>query len=134
MLGVAGPKFNQRRLLGRKGRGTGTGKELHVLCYEHHSVMLPKFRSESAGTPLYACREPGCCIHYGNSQGYFVETQDAAVIESEIKPAIRCPQDGHLMYLAEVQPERKGFRLWKCPECNTVQTNGERSNKASTSG
>lgn len=115
-------------------QGTGTGKELRVLCYEHHSVMLPKFQSESAGTPLYACREPGCIIHYDNSRGYFVETQDAAIIESEIKPAIRCTKDGHLMYLAEVQPERKSFRVWKCPECNTVQTNGESSNRASSSG
>jgi hypothetical protein len=23
------------------------------------------------------------------------------------------------MYLAEVWPKRKNFRLWKCPECNS---------------
>jgi hypothetical protein len=111
-------------------QGTDTRKELHVLCYEHHSEMLPKFQSESAETPLYACREPGCFIHYDNSQGYFVETQHAATIEPEIKPGIRCPKDGHLMYLAAVQPERKSFRMWKCPECNRIQTNEELSNKA----
>jgi hypothetical protein len=118
----------------KEALGTSTREDLHVLCYEHHTEMLPKFRSESAGTPLYACREPGCVIYYDNSQGYFLETQYPAIIESEIKPAIRCPRDGHLMYLAEVHPERKSFRMWKCPECNTVQTNAESSNKASSSG
>jgi hypothetical protein len=82
--------------------------------------MFPKFQSETAEAPLYACREPGCFIHYDTSQGYYVETQDAAVIEPEITPGVRCPKDGYLMYLAEVQPERKSFRMWKCPECNRI--------------
>ncbi len=96
--------------------------------------MLPKLHSESAETPLYACREPGCFIHFDISQGYFVETQDAATIEPEIKPDIHCPKDGQFMYLAEVRPERKSFRMWKCPGCNGIHTNGVLSNQASSSG
>jgi hypothetical protein len=29
------------------------------------------------------------------------------------------------MYLAELKPEKKDFRLWKCPRCNGTQTNEE---------
>src|SRR5882762_4406284 len=87
--------------------------------------MLLKCRSEPPETYLYTCREPGCFIHYYSSQGYFIEPQDGDRSEPEIKPCVPCPKDGRVMYLAEVRPERKSFRLWKCPECNAIRTNGE---------
>jgi hypothetical protein len=96
--------------------------------------MLLKRRSEPAEAFLYVCRESGCFIRYSNSQGYFVEPQDGATSEPEIKPGVHCPEDGRLMYLAKVRPERKSFRLWKCPECNATRTNGEFSNTAASSG
>lgn len=59
--------------------------------------------------------------------------QDADTTEPDIRPRVSCPNDGHLMYLAEVRPERKSFRLWKCPECNTIRTNEELSDAATSS-
>jgi len=120
-----------------KGKqGTSTRKDLHVLCYEHHSEMLIERRSEPAEAEafLYACREPGCFIHYSSSQGYFIEPQNGDGSEPEIKPGVHCPKDGHVMYLAEVRLERKSFRLWKCPECNAIRTNREISSTAASSG
>jgi hypothetical protein len=96
--------------------------------------MLLKCRSEPAETFRYACREPGCFIHYDSSQGYLIEPQDGDRSEPEIKPSVHCPKDGRVMHLAEVRPERKGFRLWKCPECNATRTNTESSNTAASSG
>jgi hypothetical protein len=90
-------------------------------------------RTEPAETFLYACREPGCFIHYSGSQGYFIEPQNGAGSESETKPGVHCPKDGCLMYLAEVRPEKKSFRLWKCPECDGIRTNGEISSTATSS-
>ena len=96
--------------------------------------MLLESWKESAETFLYACREPGCFIHYYSSQGYFIELQDGDRGEPEIKPGVHCPKDGRVMYLAEVRPERKSFRLWKCPECDAIHTNGEISSTAAFSG
>jgi len=104
-----------------------------VLCYEHHTEMLLKRRSEPPETFLYACREPGCFIHYHSSQGYFIEPQDGDTSEREIKPDVHCPKDGRVMYLAEVRPEKKSFRLWKCPQCDAIRTNGEILNTAVSS-
>jgi len=44
----------------------------------------------------------------------------------------RCSR-GSGLYLAEARPERS-FRLWKCPECNALRTNGEFSNALASSG
>jgi hypothetical protein len=112
--------------------GTSTKKDLHVLCYEHHTEMLLKRRSEPAETFLYVCQEPGCFIYYDSSQGYLTEPQDGVKSEPKIKPSVLCPKDGRVMYLAEVRLERKSFRLWKCPECNATRTNGEFSPQLST--
>ena len=105
-------------------------KELHVLCYEHHVEMKigrarPELRDESAETPLYACQEPGCLVHYASSRGYFIVAQGANATELEMEPRVRCPKDGQLMYLAKVEPAKTSFRLWKCPECAASQTNQE---------
>ncbi len=96
--------------------------------------MLLERRSEPAETFLYGCREPGCFIRYCSPQGYFIEPQEGDTSEPEIKPGVRCPQDGRVMYLAEVRPEKKSFRLWKCPECDATHTNGEISSTAASSG
>jgi len=96
--------------------------------------MLLECRNDPAETFLYACREPGCFIRYSSSEGYFIEPQDAARSDLETKPGVHCPKDWRPMYLAEVRPERKNFRLWKCPECNATRPNGEFSNTAGASG
>jgi len=96
--------------------------------------MVLKSRSDPVETFLYACREPSCFVCYESSQGYFINKQDAETTEPDIRPRVSCPNDGHLMYLAEVRPERKSFRLWKCPECSTIRTNEELSDAASSSG
>jgi len=85
-------------------------KEPHVLCYEHHVEMKIgraqlELRDEPVETPLYTCQEPGC--------------------EREMEPRIRCPKDGQFMYLAKVEPAKRSFRLWKCPECAASHTNQE---------
>jgi transposase-like protein len=59
--------------------------------------------------------------------GYSIDTDDAKTIEEEKPPRVNCPNDGQLMYLAEVMPQRKSFRLWKCPECNQHRTNEDTS-------
>lgn len=104
---------------------TCTGKDFHVLCYQHHTEMLRRLLSESTEGVLYACREPGCLVFYGNLNGYFIDPKDAKTIEQETTPRVSCPNDGHFMYLAEVMPQRGSFRLWKCPECNGSRTNEE---------
>jgi hypothetical protein len=107
--------------------GTSTGKELHVLCYQHHTEMLLRLLREPAEGLLYTCREPGCLVRYDSSHGYFIDTNDAETIEQETTPRVGCPNDGQLMYLAEVMPQRRSFRRWKCPECNGSRTNEETS-------
>lgn len=115
--------------------GTSMRKDFHVLCYEDHTEMLLKSGSGSVETFLYACQKPGCFVCYDRSQGYFINKQDGGKTQPEdIKPRVSCPHDGHLMYLAEVRPERRSFRLWKCPECNTIRTNEELSDAAASSG
>jgi len=107
--------------------GTSTRKDLHVLCYQHHTEMLVRLLSNPAERPLYTCRERSCLVRYDSSDGYFVDTRDAKAFEEERTPGVICPNDGQPMYLAEVMPERSSFRLWKCPECNESRTNEETS-------
>ena len=107
-----------------RGRlGTNTGNELHVLCYQHHTEMLLRLPGESAEGPAYACQESGCLVRYDRARGYFLDTEDAMTVEQETTPHVNCSNDGHLMYLAEVSPQRRSFRLWKCPECNLSRIN-----------
>jgi hypothetical protein len=86
--------------------------------------MLPRLLSEPA-EGLYACQEPGCLNRYDISHGYFLDTKDAETVELEIIPRVTCSNDAQRMYLAEVMPERRSFRLWKCPECNQSYINNE---------
>ncbi len=107
--------------------GSSTRKDLHVLCYQHHTEMLLRLVSAPAEGLLYACREPHCLVRYNDSDGYFIDSKEAKTIEQEITPRVTCPNDGQLMYLAEVTPEKRSFRLWKCPACNSSLTNEETS-------
>jgi ribosomal protein L37AE/L43A len=89
-------------------------------------MLLRRLREPAEGL-LYACREPGCLGRYNTSAGYFIDSKGAKTIEHEMTPHVSCPDDGQLMYLAEVMPQRRSFRLWKCPECNRSRTNEETS-------
>ena len=107
--------------------GTGTRKDLHVLCYQHHKEMLQSLVSEPAEGVLYSCQEPGCLIRYDAARGYFLDTEDLKTIELEIMPRVNCRSDGQPMYLAHVNPEKSSFRLWKCPACDQSRNNEETS-------
>jgi len=76
-------------------------------------------------TLAYRCTEPDCLVHYDASRGYFVLSQNANTSELDMVPEVKCVRDGMPMYLAETNPEKKGFRLWRCPQCNGVRTNDE---------
>jgi hypothetical protein len=104
-------------------------KELHPLCHEHHVEMtlnqiLVTTGRERTQVLAFACPEPDCGVHYSNSQGYFISTQNGTGTDTDSLPRVRCEQDGMPMYLAEVLPEKKSFRLWKCPQCNMCHASG----------
>ena len=108
---------------------TQPGNELHTLCYEHHAEMrLNRSFLNSDGdatqTLAYACAEPDCVVHYSTSRGYFILNQDGNN-ELDLVPRVRCLHDGTPMYLAEINPEKRGFRLWICPQCDGRCTNEE---------
>jgi len=105
--------------------GTSTGKDLRVLCYQHHTEMLLRPLGDPAEGMVYTCQESGCLIRYDISHGYFLDTKDARTVELEIIPRVICSNDAQRMYLAEVMPERRSFRLWKCLKCNQSRINSE---------
>jgi hypothetical protein len=103
-------------------------KELRALCHEHHIEMRlnrshVNRNGDATQTPAYACTEPDCLVHYNILRGYFVETKNRNTSENEIVPRVRCPHDGAPMYLAEINPAKRGFRLWTCPQCDARRTN-----------
>lgn len=97
-----------------------TAKQLHALCHEHHLEM----RMNGAADPEYACPKPDCAVRYTPSNGYFIAAKQGP-LELDILPRRRCPSDGQAMYLAEVDPGKRGFRLWRCPQCDSSRTNEE---------
>jgi hypothetical protein len=107
--------------------GSSPEKELHVLCYQHHQKMRFELHGESAEPLLYFCDEQDCPIRYERARGYFIDPADTKALEEEILPRVNCPADGRPMYLAEVQAEKRDFRLWRCPECGASHTNEEPS-------
>jgi hypothetical protein len=107
--------------------GTRTHENLGVLCFQHHTGMVLKPSSTSSETSLYACPVPGCLILYDASRGYFVSSQAPNPEEQEIMPRVICPNDGSFMYLAQVLPEKRSFRLWKCPKCDARLTSEDSS-------
>jgi hypothetical protein len=95
-----------------------TKTDLHPLCYEHHLEMKPLDvhpKSNISGL-FYACPKADCLIHYNGPVGYFVVGS---------MPRTRCPHHGLPMYLAEIQPRKRSFRLWRCPllGCKASLTN-----------
>jgi hypothetical protein len=109
---------------------TQPSEDLHVLCHEHHLEMKLKrncLNSEGAKTQAIAfgCIEPDCFVHYSTSRGYFMLNQSGNNDGIEMVPKIRCFLDGVPMYLAEINPEKRGFRLWRCPQCGASHTNEE---------
>ena len=109
---------------------TQPSKELRALCYEHHAEMrLNQSLLNSEGDPTqtlaYACTQPDCLVHYNIYRGYFILSQNGITNEPDMVPSVRCLHDGTPMYLAEVDPDKKGFRLWICPQCDGRRTNEE---------
>jgi hypothetical protein len=108
---------------------TQLSKELRALCHEHHLEMrLNQGLLNSANgqqTLVYACTEPDCVVHYNISRGYFILRQNGNTNELDMLPEVRCPHDATPMYLAEIGLEKRGFRLWRCPQCDGRLTNEE---------
>ncbi len=94
---------------------------LHALCYEHHVKMgMTGLVKQTA----YACPKPDCSVRYSPSNGYFLAPEHGQV-ESYLTPRVTCPCDGQPMYLAEINREKRAFRLWRCPQCDASRTNEE---------
>jgi hypothetical protein len=109
---------------------TQPSKELRAFCHEHHVKMrLTQSLLNSEGNPTqtlaYACTEPDCLVHYNISRGYFLLSQNGNTNELDMVPRVRCPHDGTPMYLAEIDLEKRCFRLWICPQCDGRRTNEE---------
>ena len=109
---------------------TQPSKELRALCHEHHVEMrLNQGLSNSEGyatqTPAYACTDPHCLVHYNIFRGYFMLPQNENMNQMDRVPRVRCPHDGTPMYLAEIDLEKRDFRLWRCPQCDGRRTNEE---------
>ncbi len=105
-------------------------KEYPALCHEHHVKMSLRqipLKREGEETQIFAfvCPEPDCPVHYSSSSGYFLLSEDEGSHELEMVPRVRCPQDGVCMYLAGINPEKRSFRLWECPQCGGKRTNEE---------
>ena len=109
---------------------TQPSKELRVFCYEHHVKMrlnqsLLNSEGDLTQTLAYACTEPDCLVHYNIYRGYFILSQNQNTNEPDMVPSVRCLHDGRPMYLAEIDREKRDFRLWKCPQCDGRRTNEE---------
>ena len=109
---------------------TQPSKELRALCHEHHVEMrLNQSLSNSEGyatqTLAYACTDPHCLVHYNISRGYFALSQNGNTDEPDMVPRVRCLHDGMPTYLAEINQEKRDFRLWRCPQCDGRRTNEE---------
>ena len=108
---------------------TRLSEELRPLCYVHHSEMRPNAGhlsgKQETKTLAYACTKPDCLVYYSVSRGYFMLGQNGSTTEQDIVPSVRCLHDGMPMYLAEIDQEKRAFRLWKCPQCGGRHTNEE---------
>jgi hypothetical protein len=111
---------------------TELSRNYHVLCHEHHlemrlhEILLESGREGKQILDLaFACTEPDCRVHYNFCRGYFLPSQEARANELGMVPRLRCPRDDMSLYLAGINPQRRGFRLWKCPQCDGKCTNDE---------
>lgn len=98
------------------------------LCYEHHTEMRPVpvvsgNGAHPAPEPQYACQQSDCPVRFTTKDGYLLAPPEIGQVEEEILPRIKCPHDQTPMYLAEVRPQEKSFRLWRCPLCSATSTN-----------
>ena len=103
---------------------------LQPLCYEHHTEMrLVPVVSGNEANPTqehrYACQESDCLVRFTSTEGYLVASHETGQVEEEILPRLRCPHDEASMYLAEIRPQERSFRLWRCPLCKTTSTSGQ---------
>lgn len=99
---------------------------LRALCYEHHVEMRKQSFSNgeenSRYTATYACPEPDCLVHYGISRGYFLPSDNGHRNDLEVIPSVKCLDDGTPMCLAEVDLNKRDYRLWICPKCGGRRT------------
>jgi hypothetical protein len=99
------------------------------LCYEHHIQMECRDLRWRPGKPTrmryYACPKRGCSINYSPPHGYSMLNKGAECLARSMTPCVSCPGDGRLMYLAQVKPDARAFRLWRCPQCQGTSTNEE---------
>lgn len=105
------------------------GKELRALCHEHHVEMrlnkgFSNGEARATQALTYACTAPACLVHYDISRGYF-QSQNGSGNEWNQMPKVNCFLDGTPMYLAEIDREKRAFRLWRCPQCGASITNEE---------
>ena len=109
---------------------TQPSKELRVFCHERHVEMrlnqrILNRKGDAKHSLAYACTEPDCLVHYNAYRGYFILSQSGITNEPDTVPRVRCPHDGTPMYLAEIDLQKRGFRLWRCPQCDGRRTNEE---------
>ena len=100
---------------------------LRALCYEHHVEMRLKQNfsngeQNTRKTAMFACPEASCLVHYSISGGYFLAIQNGHRNDLEVIPAVRCLDDGTPMYLAEIDLDKRDYRLWICPQCGGRRT------------
>jgi hypothetical protein len=105
-------------------------KELRPLCYEHHREMnldrgFSNTGADGTETIVYGCTEAGCLVNYNRSRGYFLLSQNGNRDEKQMVPRVTCGLDRAPMYLAEIDPENRSFRVWTCPQCGAKRTNEE---------
>ncbi len=92
-----------------------------------HSASLFGLATATPTGPIeaiaYVCSESDCLVHYNTSSGYFIAAKEGNRTDQGTTPSIRCPNDESPMYLAEIWPEYKSYRLWRCPKCDKSLTN-----------
>ena len=99
------------------------------LCYEHHAEMrlvhmVSGNGARPAQDPTYACQKSDCLVRYTSMEGYFFAPSEGGQVEEEALPRVRCPHDAAPMYLEEVHPHERSFRLWRCPLCRATSASG----------
>jgi len=109
---------------------TQPSKELRGFCHERRVEMrlnprILNSKGDAKHSLAYACTEADCLVHYNIPGGYFMLRQNGNTNELDMVPRVWCPHDGTPMYLAESDLEKRGFRLWRFPQCDARRTNEE---------
>ena len=79
-------------------------------------------RGELTVESFLAPFEADCRVHYSIDGGYFLTGQNGHRNDLEVIPAVRCLDDGTPMYLAEIDLDKREYRLWICPQCGGRRT------------